>query len=318
VVDIYYAGPGGGVANQLASRLGHPVQEGYPASVAAGDLVFLSARPDGDTVAQLPEGNAFAACRTLKREPAVRVFLLIDRADSYSAEIARFCLADGCVVSEGDQLGDLSQVEKAVSAKGERTPVDELLESLERELASDEGKKNSAIQRILDDQRHEWVLAELTDAATGLFAAPFASFKLEEEFKRAVRFHQPLSLILLDLGEEALPEQPSARDGTLAEAASVFLTACRDIDVLARFTETTFLFLLPGTGSAGSAVLARRMIEELEARAAQGAGMLPRAGLATVPASGITDRGAFLARAEACLRLAQEGRGEGGVCVSCE
>lgn len=317
MVEIYYAGPAGGVAEQLAAKLGQPVRTGYPSAAKAGDLVFLSARP-GDAGAQLPEGNAFAACRALKQEPEVRVFVLIDRADSYSAEIARFCMADGSVVVDGDQVGDLAPVKKAFSASRERTPVDELLESLERELASDEGKKNSAIQRMLEDQRHDWVLDELTDKATGLFAAPFASFKLEEEFKRAVRFHQPLSLLLLDLGGNALPQHPSARDGCLAEAASVFLTACRDIDVLARFTDTTFLFLLPGTGSAGASVLARRMIGELEARSTDAATLVPRAGLATVPASGITDRGAFLARAEACLRLAQDGQGEGGLCVSCE
>ena len=315
--EIYYVGPEGDIAQQLAARLSQPVQAGFPASAKAGDLVFLSARP-GAAAGVLPEGNAFAACRALKQQPEIRVFLLIDSHESYSAEIARFCMADGCVVAAGDQLGDMSPVQAAFAASRERTPVDELLESLERELASDEGKKNSAIQRILDDQRHDWVLDELTDKATGLFAAAFASFKLEEEFKRAVRFHHPLSLILLDLGENALPENPSARDGCLAEAASVFLTACRDIDVLARFTDTTFLFLLPGTGSAGASVLARRMIEELEARSIERAQLVPRAGLATVPSSGITDRGAFLARAEACLRLAQEGQGDGGLCVSCE
>jgi GGDEF domain-containing protein len=278
--------------------------------------VFLAVRQDAAGAAELPEGNAFAACRILKQNPHVRVFVLVDRGDAYSPEIARFCMADGSVTLDEGEVRDLSMVEGSVFAVRERAPIDELLASLERELASDEGKRSSAIQRILDEQRHDWVLDHLTDKATGLFAAAFASFKLEEEFKRAVRFHQPLSLILLDLGDDALPADPSARDGVLAEAASVFLTACRDIDVLARFTETTFLFLLPGTGPDGAKVLARRMLEELRTRSNHR--LSPRAGLATVPAAGIADRGAFLARVEACLRLAQDGRGEGGLCVSCE
>jgi len=296
---------------QLADRLGEAVQQGFPENAAPGDTVFLSVH-GGEG---LPGGNAFTACRTLKDAGPVRVIVMVDAEDRYSAEIARFCLADGTVVVDGGEVGDLSAAQSRPGGTRERAPIDELLESLEKELASDEGRKESAIQRMLEGQHQDWVLEELTDKATGLFAAPFASFKLDEEFKRAMRFHQPLSLLLLDLGSD-LPTSPAARDACLAEAASVFLTSCRDIDVLARFTETTFLFLLPGTGSAGAAVLARRMIQELDERALDEGALEPRAGLATIPASGIEDRATFLARAEACLRLARDGQGEGGLCVT--
>lgn len=312
MVQIYYVGPEGTIGHQLAERLGEPVHHGFPADVEAGDTVFLAVRGGEYSV---PGGNAFTACRTLKEKASVRVFLMIDSDDRYSPEIARFCLADGTIVLDGAEVGDLAAVTAQLSSAHDRIPIDELLESLEKELASDDGKKNLAIQRMLEGQHEAWVLEELTDKATGLFSAPFASFKLDEEFKRAMRFHQPLSLLLIDLGAD-LPVAPAERDGCLALAASVFLTTCRDIDVLARFTDTTFLFLLPGTGSAGASVLARRMIGELEHRSSDGAKLVPRAGLASIPASGIDSRGAFLAHAEACLRLARNGQGEGGLCAS--
>ena len=91
------------------------------------------------------------------------------------------------------------------------------------------------------------------------------------------------------------------------------------IDVLARFTASTFLFLLPGTGPDGALVLARRMLQSLRERTfAEGVRLQPYAGMAWTPQSGITDRKAFLLCAEACLERARSGVGDGGVCGSLE
>jgi GGDEF domain-containing protein len=213
---------------------------------------------------------------------------------------------------------DFSAVDSVTALDRDRVDTDALLARLEDRMARDAGGQASAVQRMAQDGRQSWVLEHLTDHATGLFCAEFASFKLDEEFKRATRFHQALSLILLDLGR-GLPAATEARDRLLAEAAGVFLVALRDIDVLARFSDTAFLFLLPGTGAAGAAVVAQRLLLELRERAFSGGFRLdPHAGLATAPAAGIADRGALLARAEACLGLARQGQGTGRLCVSCE
>ena len=106
-----------------------------------------------------------------------------------------------------------------------------------------------------------------------------------------------------------------AEDPAAGEVAGVFLNECRDIDIIGRFTESTFMVLMPGTGAAGSEILARRMLDGVRQRGESGgvAGS-PSAGLATMPAAGIHNRHAFLARAEACLRLAREGQGQEGFC----
>ena len=92
------------------------------------------------------------------------------------------------------------------------------------------------------------------------------------------------------------------------------MNECRDIDVLARFAPTVFLFLLPGTGPEGAEVLAKRILLALRTRLAAIAPVVPACGLSSVPSSEVPDRRAFLAIAEACLGRALASGG--GVCSS--
>jgi GGDEF domain-containing protein len=130
-----------------------------------------------------------------------------------------------------------------------------------------------------------------------------------------MRFHQPLSLLLVDLGPGVQQVADARRRELLAEAAGVFLNECRDIDVLARFAPTVFLLLLPGTGPAGAEVLAGRILAALRQRLQGVPGLLPACGSCSVPATEIPDRKAFLAVTEACLRRAQAS-GAGGLCTT--
>ena len=105
------------------------------------------------------------------------------------------------------------------------------------------------------------------------------------------------------------------RGDYLVKVAAVFLNECRDIDIIGRFTAATFMVLMPGTGCAGAEILARRMLEGVkECTTSAGLGGSPIAGLATMPAVGVHNRQAFLARAEACLQLARVGQGQEGFC----
>ena len=320
---LFYIGASDAIARELASVLEGQVQRRFPSVAQQGDTVVLDTAVSASGADELPAGNAFTACRRLKEGPGVRVFLLVEQGDRLTPEIARFCLADGCLeVVDGHLAQPRELLGVTLGGRRRRRPaVDELLARLERELDSDRGRHMSAIQKMLSPEQHDHVLQHLTDPETGLYDGPYAGFKLDEEFKRSTRFHQPLSLILLDMGmaENALPEDALQRRTLLAEVASVFLNECRDIDVLGRFTVTTFLCLLPGTGTDGALVVARRILDNLCAREFVGGRRLaPSAGIVTVPATGIHRREAFLARAEACLRLAQEGRGEDGLCASWE
>ncbi|HLU37952.1 MAG TPA: GGDEF domain-containing protein [Planctomycetota bacterium] len=318
---VLYLGSSDQVAERLAQITGAAVERALPATLDDGDIAFLQGYASGGAepaLATLPGGNAFAACRAIKASSRARVYVLVRRGDAVSQEIARFCLADGVVEVDGDQLvSDPRDLATRLSPHRRRVSVEALLQRLEQEMANDEGRQASALRKLLRPTPSGGILTHLTDPETGLFDGPYAALKIDEEFKRAVRFHQPLALILLDIGaKDGLPADAATRRTLLAEVAGVFLNECRDIDVLARFTESIFLFLLPGTGSEGAGVVCRRMLAALRERSfAGGVRLDPHAGLVTVPAAGIANREAFLVRAEACLLLAKEGQGEDGICA---
>jgi GGDEF domain-containing protein len=319
----WYFGPAGPARQQLAALLGLEFQAGAPVETTRRDVVFLDSSASPEALEHLGANNAFAACRRLKDRQALRVVLLVQDGDEISPEIGRFCLADdsfhvldGGLVESRDALR-----ERLLLPRGPKVAVDSLLARLEKDLSSDAGRQGSILQRMLAAGEEPTFLDRLVDQETGLFDGPYASFKLDEEFKRSRRFHQPLSLLLLSLGieEEHADADPVERRRLLADAASVFLNECRDIDVIARFTMDTFLILMPGTGAAGGAILGRRMLDELRRNPSVArSGARPVAGLATMPAAGIPNRQTFLARAEACLRVAQDEATSEGFCSSSE
>ena len=57
-----------------------------------------------------------------------------------------------------------------------------------------------------------------------------------------------------------------ASDEILRELAGIFLAASRDTDVLGRFDESSFLFLLPNTGPDGARAMAERVGATAEER----------------------------------------------------
>ena len=320
---VWFVGDAPQLRQQLEQILGRPVAEGLPAAgqPAAADTVFVQVGAPR-ALATRRGANAFSLCRSLKQQPGIRVILLAAEDDPYAAEIARFCLADTCLpVGAAGLSGTAATQLEQLGGVRARVSVDEMLASYEKKIAANTTLQQAGLERMLGGTREESLLALLTDEETGLYDGPYASLKLDEEFKRALRFHQPLSLLLLDIGcaPAVLHDDPARRRLMLAEVAAVFLNECRDIDLLARFTPTTFLFLLPGTGSDGAAVLARRMLDGLRQRSpVAGVPLQPAAGLVTVPQAGITRREEFLRLAEGRLGAAQAGRGAHGLCVGSE
>jgi len=288
---------------------GQPHEGGF--DVAAGDTVVVDPKADRDAQAQLPHGHAYSGVRALKQQRGVAVYVLVDEGDAIGVQLARFALADGVLTFGKD--GAINTDELRTGGRTPRRPsVDDLLERLQKDAG--EGGQESSLQRLMRFEREDSLLTKLQDPETGLFDGPYATLKLDEEWKRAHRFHQPMSLLLLDLGFS--PDLSDVdRRAALAEAAGVFLNECRDIDVLARFSPEVFLFLLPGTGAEGARVLADRIVGSLTERLSGLVSARPAGGLASVPSGEISDRKRFVAVAEACLERAQA-NGTGGVCSS--
>lgn len=286
----------------LTAGLGRPPESAPATSAGSGDVVVVDVAADAGALAGLPANHVFGFVRACKERRGPAVFVVLDHGDRYGSGIARFCLADGTLEwSASTQV--LTGLELLAGNAGAARPsFDELLDRLERSRSAGGGE--SSLSRMLRFEQEGSLLVQLQDAETGLFDGPYATLKLDEEWKRAHRFHQPLALLLLDLGVDVDELEDADRRTVLADAAGVFLNECRDIDVLARFAPTVFLFLLPGTGPDGSLVVARRMLEALRGRSVGPVRLAPACGVSVVPSAAVPDRKTFLLLAETCLQRA--------------
>lgn len=315
----FFVGSRDALRQRLVAMFGRSPAAAAPTTAVAGDVVVLDVTASGAPVAALPGGHVFAAVRALKSLRGVAVYVVVNGDDDIGPELARFCLADGTLRwNERDGTLDTGGIDLVDAAHPHGKPrgrgVDELLKKVQAQLASS-GRADSTLQKLMQFEREDSLLNRLQDPETGLFDGPYATLKLDEEWKRAMRFHQPLSLLLVDLGPAIQQVPDGERRRLLAEASGVFLNECRDIDVLARFMPSVFLLLLPGTGAKGAEVLAGRILSTLRERLRDAPGLAPACGVTTVPAADIPDRKAFLAVTEACLRRAQSS-GTGGLCTT--
>ncbi len=313
---IFHLGASPAVRAAIQEAFGAELQAGPVHDLGQGDVVVIEAFADLGARTDAPGGNVFSACRAFKATRGVAVHIVVRHDDHTGVALARFVLADSVLRVQADgAVEGLEQLQPHDRGKTKKT-IDQLLTRYGAAL-------QNADQSELAGKVREWegsdsFLQRLQDPETGLFDGPYAALKLDEEWKRAQRFHLPLSIVLLDVGPEvaSMPAGP-ARSVLLAEVASVFLNECRDIDVLGRFTTTTFLFLLPGTPPFGAKALAQRLIASLNDREFE-LPLRPRAGVASCPMAGITDRRQFLALAEECLRRAEGDQGEDGVVLAWE
>ena len=303
----FWVGSRTAVCDAVAQALGSAPVRDVVGAAKAGDIVVIDSHASGAEAASLPHGHVFSGVRALKEWRGLAVYVVVDETDRVGPQLARFVLADG-VLTWRAAAGEIDAAALAgVAGMPRRVPVDELLAKLEPKLGATGGE--SSLQRLLRFEREDGLLQRLQDAETGLFDGPYATLKLDEEWKRAHRFHLPLSLLLVDLGAGVAALKGVERKLVFAEAAGVFLNECRDIDVLARFAPTVFLMLLPGTGPEGAEILGKRILAALQKRLAGRPEVAPVAGLCAAPSSEVPDRRAFLAIAEACLAKARTSGG---------
>ncbi len=159
----------------------------------------------------------------------------------------------------------------------------------------------------------------LEDALTGLHNRRFFEMKLEAEWKREIRDHQVLSLIVIDIDYFKLYNDTYGHaegDVCLKNVADV-LNACvhRSSDVLARIGGEEFVVLLPGVEQTGALNVAQQMQARLSqaqlihATSPLGGYVTMSIGVATVmPSEHATALGLFKAADKALYRAKAKGR----------
>ena len=157
----------------------------------------------------------------------------------------------------------------------------------------------------------------LTDDLTEVYNARFVKSALKRELRRATRFGQELSLLLVE--PDGFPSwgkrsSAEARDGRIKEVAVHLVPQVRSFDFVARYGPAQFLVVLPQTPGSGATEVAERIRSAIETATFTGAepgAVTVSVGLAAFPGDG-KDPDALIAAAERALEIAQRERGNRG------
>jgi diguanylate cyclase (GGDEF)-like protein len=213
------------------------VAELLDAPPASGDVILLDNWLRG--------ANVYESCRRLAGNTRCRTFIVAEHDNRLAEPIARFCGATGIL----HRPLVPSRLREALSAQGGPRPP------LARERRGEKSDGQVLPEQLLIDisgKPDDNLVSTLTDPETSLFNYAFLNYKLDEEFKRAQRFEQPLSCVMLGF-------EGQVSEAVLRELAGIFLETSRDTDILGRFDESSFLFLLPNTGPDGATIMAKRV-----------------------------------------------------------
>jgi diguanylate cyclase (GGDEF)-like protein len=126
--------------------------------------------------------------------------------------------------------------------------------------------KLKSLQERLREARKQLEEQSITDGLTGLKNRRFFDERLHEEFKRAQRYGDTLSLIMIDLDHfKDVNDRHGhpAGDVVLREAAALIRASIRDPDICARYGGEEFAVILPKTHMTGALAVAERIWKEL-------------------------------------------------------
>jgi len=265
---------------------------------------LLDSRPTGGDVILIDKflrgENVYEVCRSLTGRTSCRTFLVAEHDNHTGDAVARFCGATGVLHSP---LSTSRLAEVLEQAAGPRPPLPSEGRGEEAESAE---LPEELLVNIANGERNKDLVSALTDPETSLFNYAFLNFKLDEEFKRAQRWNEPLSCVMLGFDGQCSPD-------VLRQLAGIILDSSRDTDVLGRFDETSFLFLLPRTGPDGAEVMAMRVgrtVQELDLCDLVGDSLVVSVGIACMPHPEIRRREDLYAHArEAFHEASREGGG---------
>ncbi|GEM_PF-904871 len=176
-------------------------------------------------------------------------------------------------------------------------------------LLDAEGERQAAMDR------HELLRAleaqQTRDPLTGLYNRPMLMQLLDSQVSRSRRYGNPLSVILLELGEVRLLEGVEAGvDEVVLAAGQALREQLRWVDQVGRFAERLFLLVLPETPAEAALELARKLVRRLALLEPEGRSRLQLQVFAG--ASGWhrgDDLRRLLSRAEEALAQARQGEG---------
>ena len=111
------------------------------------------------------------------------------------------------------------------------------------------------------EARLELLQQNRSDAETGLDNRASWEGRFATEFRRSLRYDEPLSMLLIAVDADPYPE--GARPAVAREVASIVRAALRESDIAGRFERDLIAVALPHTAADGAGDVAQRLCERL-------------------------------------------------------
>jgi diguanylate cyclase (GGDEF)-like protein len=247
----------------------------------------------------MPRLSGLEACRVIKSiasETFLPVVLLTVRSDTQSRVEGLRIGADDYVSKPFDERELLARVEAMLRIK---------------KLHDHVAKARAKLEQL-----------SVHDELTGLYNYRYLHTRLNEEFKRAERYHDPLACVVLDVDRLQLANEKGGRalgDNVVCGVADIVRRSVREVDVVARFGGDEFLLVLPSTHFAGSVTVAERIWREVTDRPFFGDRAGPvrvtlSVGVALYPSRDVRSKESLLRAADAALHQAKRDGGN-RICV---
>lgn len=148
------------------------------------------------------------------------------------------------------------------------------LEPLKRGEFSEKERKSftmfaNSTAMAIDMARLHKKMQDLTviDELTGLYNYRFFGGKLTDEIRRSDRYHQKMSLLMIDIDHfKEVNDSQGHQTGNiiLQEIASVIKQSVRDVDIVARYGGEEFMVILPQTDLHDAKSIAERIRTQME------------------------------------------------------
>jgi two-component system cell cycle response regulator len=198
---------------------------------AAADLVLLDL--------ELPGTDGIEVLKRVRASPSHRYLpvIMISARDDRQRRLDAFrCGADDFILDPWDDDELMARVHRMLAL---RRRVDQLL--------------------LRSAELHQ---LSITDGLTQLHNHRFFQDRLREEFRRAQRYDDPLSLVILDIDHFKQINDTHghpAGDQVLLDVAHCIQVNVRDTDLVARYGGEEFAVILPKTHLAGALTVAERI-----------------------------------------------------------